>query len=200
MVREVGNLDARMSLAGKDVRLVPLSHGHAAALAEIAQPDIFTYIPLRPQAQTHQAVVGYIDKILEDQERRAFAIVLAATNRAIGSTSYLNIRPEHRRLEIGATWIGRAYQGTRVNPESKYLLLRHAFETFGAVRVQLRCDRRNAHSRRAIEKLGARPEGVLRKHMILPDGYVRDTVVYSILDEEWPEVRAALERRLRYAP
>ena len=127
-------------------------------------------------------------------------MVLRDTGQAVGVSSYTDVRPEHRGLEIGGTWIGRTYQRTAVNPECKYLMLRHAFENLGAVRVQLKTDSRNTQSQRAIEKLGAQKEGVLRKHIILPDGYVRDTVMYSITVEEWPEVRVGLEDRLGYTP
>jgi ribosomal-protein-alanine N-acetyltransferase len=121
---------------------------------------------------------------------------LRDTGEPVGCSAYLEIRPAHRGLEIGRTWIARRFQGTQVNPESKYLLLRHAFETLGAVRVQFKTDLNNAHSQRAIEKLGSRREGVLRKFQIRTNGYIRDTVVYSVLAEEWPEVKAALEARL----
>jgi RimJ/RimL family protein N-acetyltransferase len=129
-----------------------------------------------------------------------FAMVLRESGQPVGITSYLEIRPAHRGLEIGNTWIARPWQGTQVNPENKYLLLRHAFESLDALRVQLKTDGRNLRSQRAIEKLGALKEGVLRKHMILQDGYVRDTVMYSIIAEEWPRVREGLEARLGYAP
>jgi RimJ/RimL family protein N-acetyltransferase len=122
------------------------------------------------------------------------------TGRAIGVTCYLDIRPRDRALEIGFTWLGKAHQGSRVNPECKYLLFRHAFDDQKAVRVQLKTDLRNIQSQRAIEKLGAVREGVLRKHMIRPDGYIRDTVLYSVTCDEWPAVRSRLEQRLGYAP
>jgi RimJ/RimL family protein N-acetyltransferase len=118
----------------------------------------------------------------------------------VGTTSYFDIRPEHRGLEIGYTWLGKAYQGTHINPENKYLLLRHAFETLGAIRVQLKTDRRNLQSQAAIAKLGAKLEGTLRKHSIMEDGYIRDAVMFSVIDLEWPEVKAGLERRLGYVP
>jgi RimJ/RimL family protein N-acetyltransferase len=108
----------------------------------------------------------------------------------------MDIRPKHMGLEIGTTWIGRAHQGTKVNPESKLLLLAHAFERLGCERVQLKTDGRNLQSQHAIEKLGAVKEGVLRKHMIMPDGFVRDTVMYSIVAAEWPDVKRGLEARL----
>jgi RimJ/RimL family protein N-acetyltransferase len=125
-----------------------------------------------------------------------FAIIHRAGGRAIGSTRYLDIRREHRGLEIGWTWVGTAHQRTSVNTECKYLLLRHAFEELGAVRVQLKTDLRNERSQRAIERIGAVREGVLRKHMALWDGFIRDTVYYSILDSEWPDVRRRLEELL----
>jgi RimJ/RimL family protein N-acetyltransferase len=123
-------------------------------------------------------------------------MILIATGEPVGVSGYLEIRPEHRGIEVGRTWIGKANQGTRVNPESKHLLLRHAFETLGAIRVQLKTDLRNVQSQRAVEKLGAVREGVLRRYQIRSNGVIRDTVVYSILSEEWPEVRARLEARL----
>jgi ribosomal-protein-alanine N-acetyltransferase len=164
------------------------------------EPEIFTYFSDGPQTWTLEAFQAYIQALASRPAWCAFAIVLQETGEAIGETSYMDIRPAHRGLEIGHTWIARPHQGTRVNPENKYLLLRHAFEELEAVRVQLKCDARNLQSQRAIEKLGAQREGVLRKHIILPDGYVRDTVMYSIVEGEWPRVKASLEARLDYAP
>ena len=108
----------------------------------------------------------------------------------------MDIRPEHRSLEIGSTWIGRAYHGTKINPECKLLLLQHAFENLGCLRVQLKTDERNLQSRAAIEKLGAKFEGTLRKHMVLHDGFVRNSAMYSITDEEWPAVKERCIKRL----
>ena len=122
----------------------------------------------------------------------AYAFVSKADQRAIGSTRYLNIEPAHRSLEIGWTWIGTKYQRTVVNTECKYLLLTHAFEQLGAVRVQFKTDARNEQSRRAIERLGAVKEGVLRKSHTTHSGYVRDSVYYSIIDDEWPAVKQRL--------
>ncbi|MFM8320705.1 MAG: GNAT family N-acetyltransferase, partial [Chloroflexota bacterium] len=115
------------------------------------------------------------------------------TGLALGCTRYLDIRPAHRGVEIGGTWYGAAYQRTGVNTEAKYLLLQHAFETWGCVRVQLKTDLRNQRSQRAIERLGAVREGVIRNHMVLPDGSLRHSVIYSILDSEWPAVKLRLE-------
>jgi RimJ/RimL family protein N-acetyltransferase len=122
-----------------------------------------------------------------------FAVTLLENRAAIGSTRYLNIDPENRSVEIGGTWYGVHYQRTGVNTECKYLLMQYAFEELGCVRVQLKTDSRNIASQRAIERLGAVKEGVLRNHMILPDGTLRDSVFYSVIDTEWPVVKAHLE-------
>ena len=122
--------------------------------------------------------------------------LVPGTERAIGATRYLNIDPGNRNLEIGGTWYGLEHQGTGVNAEAKYLLLRHAFESLGCLRVQLKTDLRNIRSQRAIERLGAVKEGLLRKHMTQPGGYVRDSLIYSIIDDEWPAVKSGLEARL----
>jgi RimJ/RimL family protein N-acetyltransferase len=125
-----------------------------------------------------------------------FAQIDLAGGRAVGGTTYMNISRCDRGLEIGSTWLGKPWQRTGINTEAKYLLLRHAFEDLGAVRVQLKTDGRNLQSQAAIERLGAVREGVLRKHMCLHDGFLRDTVVYSILDDEWPAVKARLEAKM----
>jgi RimJ/RimL family protein N-acetyltransferase len=129
-----------------------------------------------------------------------FAIIHLETGTAIGVTTYMDIQNHNRGVEIGNTWVARPHQGTNVNPEAKYLLLRHAFDDQGALRVQLKTDRRNLQSQRAIEKLGAQHEGILRKHVVMPDGYIRDSVMYSITDDEWASVKARLESRLGYVP
>jgi RimJ/RimL family protein N-acetyltransferase len=118
------------------------------------------------------------------------------SGRVAGATRYLNIVPQDRGLEIGGTWYGPEFQRTVVNTECKYLLLSHAFERLGCIRVQLKTDLRNERSQRAIERIGAVKEGVLRNHMILPDGRIRHSVFYSILDTEWPEVKNRLEGML----
>lgn len=129
--------------------------------------------------------------------RLPFAIIDLADGRAVGGTSYLDITPAHRRIEIGWTWLGARARRTAINTECKYLLLKHAFETLGCSRVQLKTDARNLRSQVAIERLGAAKEGVLRRHMVLPDGHVRDTVMYSIVSEEWPMVLKRLQASLR---
>jgi RimJ/RimL family protein N-acetyltransferase len=117
--------------------------------------------------------------------------------RVIGSTRYANIDRAHRRVEIGWTWVARAWQRTAVNTEAKYLLLRHAFETLGCIRVELKTDSLNAQSRAAILRIGAREEGIFRNHMITASGRIRHTVYFSITDAEWPEVKSRLEAKLR---
>ena len=182
-------------LEGPAARLEPLAARHAQSLAEVATPDLFTYHFPPPEftAAGFRALIGYISAM---PGFCPFAIVEPKTGKAVGMTSYLDIRPQDRGLEIGFTWVAMPYQRTLINPQCKYLLLKHAFEDQNAVRVQLKTDLRNVQSQGAIEKLGAVREGVLRKHMVRPDGYIRDTVMYSIIADEWPAVRAKLEKRL----
>jgi RimJ/RimL family protein N-acetyltransferase len=144
-------------------------------------------------------MVAFVERLLAYQaagEALPFAVIDRETGRAIGCTRYMDIRTRNRGLEIGGTWYGRAYRRTGVNTECKYLLLRHAFEVYGCIRVQLKCDLRNEPSQRAIERLGATREGILRNHVIRPDGTIRSSVMYSITDAEWPGVRARLEALL----
>jgi RimJ/RimL family protein N-acetyltransferase len=125
-----------------------------------------------------------------------FAVVDRASGMAVGSTSYLAVVPEHERLEIGSTWLARRLWRTAANTEAKLLLLGHAFEALGAGRVEFKTDALNDRSRRALERLGARPEGVFRRHMVMPDGRRRDSAWYAVTLEDWPAVRARLEARL----
>jgi RimJ/RimL family protein N-acetyltransferase len=173
---------------------------HAEGLWRVAEPVIFKYTTVVLEDTTLEAFRAYVQRNLDMPGRVPFTMILVETGEPIGTSSYFDIRPEHRGLEIGYTWIGTAYQGTQVNPECKYLMLRHAFETLGAIRVQLKTDKRNLQSQRAMEKLGAIREGTLRKQIILPDGNFRDSVMFSITDEEWPQVKASLEARLGYIP
>jgi len=141
-------------------------------------------------------MLGFIRDLLQRQARGTdlpFTVVLRATGKAIGCTRYMYINIPDRGVEIGGTWYGPEHQRTGVNTECKYLLLRHAFERWGCIRVQLKTDLNNVRSQHAIERLGAVKEGVLRNHMIRPDGTPRDTVMYSIIDREWPLVKARLE-------
>ncbi|WP_084038316.1 GNAT family N-acetyltransferase [Demequina sp. NBRC 110053] len=180
------------------VRLEALSHAHADDLAAaIAAGDLssltYTWIP------EPAAVGAEIDRRLRLQDEGTmapWAVVDAESGRAVGMTTYVNIDEPNRRVEIGWTWLARAVHGTAVNPASKLLLLERAFEALDCIAVELRTDRRNAQSRAAIAKLGARQDGILRRHRIMPDGHLRDTVVFSIVADEWPAVREGLRARL----
>ena len=183
------------SLEGAHARLEPLARLHAPDLFAAAQDDgIWRYMPIaRPNAlaEVERMIAGAL--AAQDRgEQMPFAILERASGRAIGSTRYLDLRLEHRGLEIGWTWITPAHQRSAINTECKLLLLEHAFVTLGCLRVQLKTDARNLRSQAAIERLGATREGVLRKHYVLWDGYVRDSVMYSITDEQWPDVRRRL--------
>ncbi|HYH47608.1 MAG TPA: GNAT family protein [Thermoanaerobaculia bacterium] len=183
-------------LTGRTVRIEPLTLEHAPALHRHYAPELFSPMVDWPEGPELAAFVEWERRGREMPASVLFVVLLAGTGEPVGSTSYLDIRPAHRGLEIGRTWIALSHQGTRVNPESKYLLLRHAFETLGAMRVQLKTDLRNLRSQRAIEKLGAQREGVFRKYQCRANGTFRDTVVYSLIDQDWPAARARLEERL----
>jgi N-acetyltransferase len=184
-------------LEGQLIHLVPLTLDLVPALHRHASPEIFRWVLEFPRDESLEAFQDWLrTSAIEAPASLPFAMVLAETGEPVGSTGFLEIRERHRSLEIGRTWIGKAWQGTQVNPESKYLLLRHAFETLGALRVQFKTDSNNVHSQRAIEKLGAVREGVLRNYQIRSNGLPRHTVMYSIIAEEWPAVKARLEGRL----
>jgi RimJ/RimL family protein N-acetyltransferase len=187
-----------VSLAGSHIRLDPLTHDHADALIAAAQHDaISTYLPLNLKAPG--ALEGRIEESLARQTQGIefpFAVVDRRDGQVIGSTSYLDVSEANKATEIGWTWYVPQVWGTAVNPEAKYLLMRHAFEDWGAIRVFFKTDARNLRSQAAIRKLGAQYEGTLRSHRILPDGYRRDSVYFSILDHEWPAVKSRLETRL----
>lgn len=186
----------KVALDGRFVRLEPLEERHRAAIRPAAQhPEIF--------AVTTSALGAlydpYIDNALKrsDGERElAFVAMLKAEGRPVGMTRYLNIEAAHRKLEIGSTWYEPSVWGGPVNPECKLLLMRHAFEVLKFHRVEYKTDLRNARSRAAILKLGATQEGIFRKHMIMADGHVRDSVYFSIIDTDWPQAKAGLEKRL----
>jgi RimJ/RimL family protein N-acetyltransferase len=190
-------------LIGNVVRLEPLQAGHLEGLFEAAQDSaIWSFMPYNPSL-SGEAMQGWMADALEAQEQGKelpFVIVQRETGKIVGSTRYLTIVPRDYGLEIGGTWLAREVRRTAINTECKYLLLRHAFETLGAIRVQFKTDSRNLPSQRAIERLGAVKEGVLRNHMILPDGYRRHSVYYSILDSEWATVKANLKARLTLLP
>jgi RimJ/RimL family protein N-acetyltransferase len=186
-------------LTGRIIRLEPLSESHIPDLALVGADEKIWEFMLYGDIQTGADVNAWVLEILNRRERLGdlpFAVIELSSGKAIGATRFMDIHVEHRNLEIGGTWYGVAYQGTGINTEAKYLLLRHAFETLGCIRVQLKTDARNLRSQRAIEKLGAVKEGLLRNHMIRYDGVIRDSVYYSIIDAEWLQVKKMLEDRL----
>ncbi len=185
-----------VTLSGSHVLLRPLARADAAALFAITPKTTFPYFLSWPTEWSPEAFDRWLANHIAHPRTVAFAVVERASGSVIGSTSYLDIDPPNRCVEIGATWYAPAHRGTRTNPECKLLLLAHAFERLGCVRVTLKCDARNVHSQRAIAKLGAQREGLLRRHRIQPDGYVRDTVYFSVIAEEWPTVRQGLLARL----
>lgn len=184
------------TLEGPTLRLEPVRSDHAASLLAAASPEVFRYLLGTPDPWTEAGFRAYLERIPRLPDRLPFTIVIKEVGTAIGMTAYFDIRPEHRSLEIGHTWVAPAYQKTHVNPESKLILLTHAFEALGCVRVQLKTDGCNVQSQRAMIKLGLRYEGTLRKHMIRPDGVIRDTVMFSVTDDEWPDLKRRLEARI----
>jgi len=187
-----------VTLEGRTVRLEPLTHAHHAALCAIGlDPELWELIPYR--VTTPDEMAAYIQNALDAQEARTalpFATVHAASGQVIGSTRFMNIDIPNRRVEIGATWIAAPWRRTAVNTEAKYLMLRHAFETLGCIRVELKTDVLNQCSRNAIRRIGAQEEGILRQHVVTWSGRLRDSVYFSILDSEWPRVKQDLEQRL----
>jgi RimJ/RimL family protein N-acetyltransferase len=186
-------------LEGDFVRLVPLSLEHLDPLCDAGlDEEIWRWMPV--QVRTRAEMLAWITEALAEQAAgRAlpFATLHKADHRVVGCTRFGNIDTAHRRVEIGWTWIGKPWQRTAINTESKLLLLRHAFEKLGCLRVELKTDALNARSRRAILRIGATEEGVLRRHVVCSNGRVRDTVYHSVLDSEWPGVKQRLEARLR---
>ncbi len=178
------------------MRLEPISAAHRDDLLEAAAQDPITF---RYMGTDLSVGARAWDAYLADALRPdyvAWATVDAATGRAVGSTRFGDIAPEHGRVEIGWTWIAPSHQRSATNTEAKLLQLSYAFDELGATRVALKTDGRNLRSQAAIEQLGAQREGALRRHMRMADGFIRDTVYFSILDDEWPAVKARLEERL----
>jgi RimJ/RimL family protein N-acetyltransferase len=187
-----------VTLTGKHIRLEPLRRDYAASLLAVAEaPEIWTWMSALPV--TPAAMDAWIAEALGAQEsglEYPFVVVLLSSDRVVGSTRYMDVQAASKGAEIGWTWYAPDTWGTVVNPEAKYLLLRHAFEDWGAIRVQLKTDLKNLRSQAAIKKLGARQEGILRSHRFRRDGTIRDSVLFSIIREEWPGVKAELEQRL----
>jgi RimJ/RimL family protein N-acetyltransferase len=189
-----------VTLEGSVVRLEPIRLEHAELFWDVARndlEDIFRWIPYA--VRTREDFRKLVDKAFDEQKRGesiVFATVERKSGRAVGSTRFMNIDRVNRRVEIGSTWIAPAWQRTAVNTEAKYLMLRHAFEVWQCIRLELKTDALNQKSRNAILRVGAKEEGTLRRHLLTWTGRVRDTVYFSILDNEWPEVKAKLEARL----
>lgn len=186
-------------LTGSRVRLEPLRADHLADLEEVAfDLPIWQWTIMGPQDAA--GLRRWVETALDNQAagtERPFATVDLGTGRAIGSSRYMTIVPEHRRLEIGWTWIGTAFQRTGANREAKLLQLTHAFETLAANRVEFKTHARNERSRNALAGIGATFEGVFRNHTIMPDGSLRDSAYFSVIAGEWPAIKAGLEAGLR---
>jgi len=191
-----------VTLDGRYVLLSPMARGRAEALAEalaVAATDGSMWESKVTTIPRPEGARAYVDQALAELERGVslpFVTVERAGGRVVGTTRFMNIEAPHRRLEIGTTWIGKSFQRTAVNTEAKYLMLKHAFETLHCIAVDLRTHEKNLQSRAAIERLGAKLDGILRNHRILPDGSIRNTATYSIIDAEWAEVKSRLEARL----
>jgi RimJ/RimL family protein N-acetyltransferase len=186
------------TLAGRHVRLEPLELSHAEELLEVAlEPELWRFTTKR--IDSPEALRTYLDTAMAERDSGVslpFITREADGGRAIGSTRFLNISRHDRRVEIGWTWIGKRWQRTAANTEAKYMMLRHAFETWECVRVELKTSSLNERSRAAIRRIGGVEEGIFRRHMRNADGSWRDTVYFSILDREWPDVKKRLEDRL----
>jgi RimJ/RimL family protein N-acetyltransferase len=183
-------------LRGTLIDMVPLSEAHSESLLKNTPRDAFTYFRYEDPEWTLDGIRRFIRDAIAMPDRVPFATVLKSTGEAIGSSSYCEIRLPNKGIEVGFTWIAKEHRGTRVNPESKLLMFTHAFEVLGCERAQLKCDALNLHSAAAILKLGAKKEGVLRKQMLVRGGRMRDTAIFSIIREEWPAVKAGLEKRV----
>jgi RimJ/RimL family protein N-acetyltransferase len=189
---------APVVLEGRHVRVEPLREDHLAGLTAVGlDEELWRWIPA--PVRTVEEMAAYIATALREQAQGVslpFALVERQTGRPIGSTRYGNIDRTNHRVEIGWTWVAREWQRTAINTEAKYLLLKHAFETLGCIRVELKTDSLNERSRAAILRIGAREEGIFRNHMITASGRIRHTVYFSIVDSEWPAVKGRLEAKL----
>ncbi len=192
-----------VTLEGHVVRLVPMTLEHIPELAIAGDDESIWQYMRYGNIYNEECIRAWVQDLLQAQEIGTdlpFTVFHLDSGQVVGATRYLNINIKDRAVEIGGTWYAVAFQRTAVNTECKYLLLKYAFETLGVIRVQFKTDLRNIRSQHAIERIGAVKEGVLRNHMILPDGYIRHSVFYSIVDEEWPAVKANLEVKLNRPP
>lgn len=184
------------TLRGSHVTLRPLEVEDARALFEVTPKETFRLFLSWPTEWTAAGFEAWVKAKLFGAKQRAMVVTLARTGEVVGSTSFLDIDPVNRAVEVGSTWYAPSARGTAVNPECKLLMLGHAFEVEGCERVTLKTDARNEHSMRAMAKMGAVYEGVLRKHRIQQDGFVRDTAYFSVVRGEWQGVKAGLQKRL----
>lgn len=189
----------KIILEGRRVRLEPLSTRHLPGLKEAIEDGHLWDIPV-----TFVPPPEGLDKFFEDAERAfdagrelTFATLDAGSGRVVGSTRFRCIEAGHRRAEIGFTFLAASSQRTHVNTEAKYLMLCHAFEVWGCNRIELLTDERNTKSRAAIQRIGAREEGILRSHMVMRDGFIRNSVMYSVVAAQWPEVKAGLQAKMK---
>ncbi|MEM0156082.1 MAG: GNAT family protein [Thermoplasmataceae archaeon] len=185
------------TLEGHFIRLVPLKMNHEEDLLLAAKDSDFSW--MLSDVSNRESMESWLMEVTVNEIEGVtfpFAVQVKSNNQIIGTTRYMDISERHKRVEIGGTWYTKEHWGTVVNPESKYLLMKHAFEDWNANRVQIKTDGNNVHSQRAILKLGATFEGRLRNHMVRRDGTLRDTMMYSILRDEWPSVSENLEKRI----
>ena len=189
-------------LEGSFVRLEPMTLEHHAQLTEIGfDPEIWRYTV--SVVRTPEEMRNYMESALKAQREGTslpFVTIERSSGRVVGSTRFGNYDSDNRRIEIGWTWLARPWQRTAINTEAKYLMLTHAFEKLHCVRVELKTDVLNAPSRKAMLRIGAKEEGILRKHTLMWNGRYRDSIYYSVLDEEWPQVKEQLEKMLVRRP
>ena len=187
-----------ITLTGTRVQLQPLSESHLDALCEVGlDPELWKWIPI--QVLDRDQMMSYIRAALSDQEKGIslpFATIDRKSKQVIGSTRFMSIDVPNKRVEIGATWIAKPWQRSAINTEAKYLMMRHAFETWGVNRVEWKTDALNTQSRNAILRLGAKQEGIFRQHIVTWSGRLRDSVYFSVIAPEWPEVKKALEAKI----
>jgi N-acetyltransferase len=191
-----------VQLTGQHVTLVRMQSGHAPALFAVGhEPEIWRYMPHGP-VDTVDAMRNVIDRLLAREAQGTdlcFVTTATGTGEVLGMTRFMDIQPANDALEIGGTFLGQAARRTAANTEAKLLMLTHAFEVWRAHRVQMKTDLRNIRSQQAIERLGLTREGVLREHLLMPDGYRRSSVYFSALREEWPAIKVRLQARLAQA-
>ncbi|HEX2377074.1 MAG TPA: GNAT family protein [Gaiellales bacterium] len=191
--------DLRPTLAGRTVRIEPLAAAHEAGLrAAASDPRVWRWMPMDPTRSDETFHAWMTDALARAAAGldAPFCILRAADGESLGSSRYLALRPEHRGLEIGWTWLSPAAWGTAANAETKLLLMEHAFERLGCIRVEFKTDALNERSRAALESIGARFEGIHRRHMLVREGELRDSAWYSVIDVDWPATKAALAERV----